>query len=560
MRRALLLWLALAGIAWLQFEVFPGHTYLQSGTQVYVPMLERMESPGYLSRDLVAAHPNLSYTIYDEITLFLCQQLRLSMERALEGQLFFFRLAALLGAFLLARAARLSDLDSLLVAALLGLGATLPGAGICTVESEPVPMAMALGAAILAAGLLARGRPLAGGLAGGIALLYDPTMALPFWIVVLIAFCWDRRTRRWFRPALPILLIALLLAGNLAQLQPAAAAQLAVLGRIPAKVAELQQFRTPYVWVSLWGRELWHYLALVVLGVWAGTRVWGRIGGLARWLIAGMGLVGFLSVAGSYLLVDIWKLNLAAAGQPARLLAYTVIAGTLLGAVAAVQAAMQRKSWEAFAWLALVLAIAFDARVLDWLNLDWLRVGNGMRVLETLLWLGLAAAGTWLVVRLENSRARVLVLTVPLLAMTALAFVRGGFRHERPGILKVADWAEQNTWGSSVFLFPDGGRELYPGVFRAISKRALWVDWKSGMQVAHGHEEAVEWGARWEQTMAESFSAKRIEEMLPLPIDYYVVKRENKLGSVPAAFVTQDYYVYDAQDLKNAAPGFGIKQ
>jgi hypothetical protein len=71
MRRVLLLSLGIAAVTWWQFEFFPGHTYLQSGTQIYVPILERLDSPGYLSRDLVATHPIVTYTIYDEATLFL---------------------------------------------------------------------------------------------------------------------------------------------------------------------------------------------------------------------------------------------------------------------------------------------------------------------------------------------------------------------------------------------------------------------------------------------------------------------------------------------------------
>ena len=66
---------------------------------------------------------------------------------------------------------------------------------------------------------------------------------------------------------------------------------------------------------------------------------------------------------------------------------------------------------------------------------------------------------------------------------------------ERPGwrsssveskdsVIELARWAEQNTWGGSLFLFPDAGRELYPGVFRGRSRRAVWVDWKGGMLAA----------------------------------------------------------------------------
>src|SRR5882762_9802030 len=174
MRRLLWLCLALAAIGWLEFEIFPGHTYLHSATQIYLPMLERMDSPGYLSRDLVATNPNVSYTIYDEVTLFLHREARLGFQRALEGQQFIFRLAGLIGVFLLARATGVGDAFSLLIAGLGKVGAALPGPAVYTVNTEPVPMAFACGATLLAAGLLATAKPLLGALAGAIALLYDP--------------------------------------------------------------------------------------------------------------------------------------------------------------------------------------------------------------------------------------------------------------------------------------------------------------------------------------------------------------------------------------------------
>ena len=91
MRRALLIFAGIAVLILLQFEFFPGHTYLQSDTQVYVPLLEKLESPGLLSRDSIATHPNVTYTIYDEITLFLHAAFRLSIETALLAQQIIFR-------------------------------------------------------------------------------------------------------------------------------------------------------------------------------------------------------------------------------------------------------------------------------------------------------------------------------------------------------------------------------------------------------------------------------------------------------------------------------------
>ena len=52
--RGFLVSLALVFCTWLGFRWFPGHTYLQSDTQIYLPMLERLDQPGYLARDFVA--------------------------------------------------------------------------------------------------------------------------------------------------------------------------------------------------------------------------------------------------------------------------------------------------------------------------------------------------------------------------------------------------------------------------------------------------------------------------------------------------------------------------
>src|ERR1700761_4555745 len=99
MRRAFLLLLCTAAITWLEFQVFPGHTYLKGDTQLLLPILERLDSPGFLSRDLVATHPHLTYTIYDEATLFLHEAGRLDFKTALTAQQLLYRFAAVLGVF-----------------------------------------------------------------------------------------------------------------------------------------------------------------------------------------------------------------------------------------------------------------------------------------------------------------------------------------------------------------------------------------------------------------------------------------------------------------------------
>ena len=109
MRRALLIALGVAAITTFQFEIFPGHTYLQGPTQLYVPMLERLDTPGYLSRDLVATHPSFTYTIYDEVTLFLHNTARRDIHQALIWQQILFRVVENAGVMMLLWSAGVGD-------------------------------------------------------------------------------------------------------------------------------------------------------------------------------------------------------------------------------------------------------------------------------------------------------------------------------------------------------------------------------------------------------------------------------------------------------------------
>ncbi len=187
MRRALLIFAGLCALTVLRFQVFPGHTYLQGTSQVYVPILERLNSPGLLSRDLVASNPNFTYTIYDEATLFLQDAGKMDLHTALELQQFLSEAAAVLGIFLLLRSTGLSDSFCLIGTAILNLGAMLPGPQVMLIDTEPTPHGFALGLTLLALGLLATGMPLLAGFAGGLALVYDPRVAGPFWIMILVA-------------------------------------------------------------------------------------------------------------------------------------------------------------------------------------------------------------------------------------------------------------------------------------------------------------------------------------------------------------------------------------
>ena len=496
MRRAFLLLLCTAAITWLEFQVFPGHTYLQGDTQLLLPILERLDSPGFLSRDLVATHPHLTYTIYDEATLFLHEVGKLDLKTALMAQQVAFRGAAVIGVFLLAIAARLSDPLALLISAVVNLGAVLPGPELLVTGPEATPRAFAFGLVLLAMGLLAREKPLLAGLAGGLALVYHVPTAAPFWAVVLLAFIFERRLRPLLRPALSILAVFVLLLANLAQLQPGVVEPQPLFAKISTRLAALQQFRIGYVWVSLWaGHEIWIYLAVWVCAVWATTRIWSRLNLQLRWFVVVLPLLGILSVPASDILLEHLRWSLVPALQPARTLAFTVVIASLACAIAALDAALNRRAKEAALWLLLVLL----------------------------------APLTILLHRTHRSPST------------------------EAAVAQLAAWAESNTWGSSMFLFPDAGRQLYPGMFRAESRRALWVDWKSGEQMKYFESAGEEWWERWRQTMQPGFSVPRLQAMLPLPIDYYVLERAHQLANVQPVFANAEFVVYDAADLTKAA-------
>jgi hypothetical protein len=499
MWRILGVFLGFLAIAWFEFEVFPGHSYLASSSQLYVPMLRHLDTPGYLSRDLVATHPDLTYTVYDEVTLFLHSVAKMDFRTALLTQQAVCRVAALLGIFLLARAAGLKPLFALVASALINLGTFLPGPDIWLIDHEPVPRAFAFGFLLLAMGNLAREKPLLGAVFGGLALLYDPVIAGPFWITVLIAFTVDKRMRWLVKPMLPVLLVFILMFANLAQLQQGTPDSQAFFSQFSHEVDALEKFRTPEIWVGLWPRgAIYLYLAIFVIGVWATTRVWPLLNRQLRWMLAFMPCMALGALPFSYVLLQHHRWSAILRLQPAQTLVYLFVLAWLLCAVAAAQAVKQRAIPEALIWCAVcVLALG-------------LNVG-----------------------KLQKQRTD-------------------------PAVQELAVWAENNTWGSSMFLFPDAGQARYPGVFRAESRRSLWVDWESGRLMNYYTEMAGEWWTRWMNTVQAPLSGNHLEQMLSLPIDYYVFRRGHVVGAntvkgwqgAKPVFSNKEFAVYEADALR----------
>lgn len=512
---------AIVTLTLLTFFQFPGRTYLQSDTQIYLPILEHLWDPTALTNDLLAQHPHVSFTIYDEVTLALRRLTGLDFEAVLAAQQLLFRALGILGIFLLARSVRLSTRMALLVAATFSLGAAIAGPTVLTIEFEPVPRGFAILLLLFAVGLAAHGRYLAAGFAVSLGFLYHAPSVIPFLLVYFCLAFWPSKPevmRRRIWGLLPILGGVLILLA-LSRLQVGAGESQAFLGRIDPELERIERLRAPYIWVSLWApRWIWQYLLLWAASLVAFWRVRRSTSQDVRFFLIGLPLVGLLSMPASWLLLEKWKWILMPQIQPARaVLLVTVMAG-FLAAIAAVKAAGQRRWWESALWFLLVFAIPASTFAVPTLPLALL-----------------AALAAWA----ESGRRKWALLPwaaailIPFFLFPASGFPRAN-QPENPDLRALAAWARSSTPKNAVFSFPDAGRELSPGIFRVRALRAVYVDWKSGGQVNFLRDFAREWWKRWQ----------RMNTYPAGGIDYFVLKPAHRLPGRTPLFENPTFLVY----------------
>ncbi|HEV2448469.1 MAG TPA: hypothetical protein VGS58_21200, partial [Candidatus Sulfopaludibacter sp.] len=170
----------------LTFFQFPGHTWLQQDSQIYVPVLENRVDPMALRNDILVQHPNVAYTLWDETALALHAATRLDFREALALEQIAARALGIWGLWLMATALGIPAGGAWLVAMIVSVGATIAGPAVLTIEYEPTPRAFALPLVICAIGLAAHRRYAAAGIAAACAFLYHPPTALPFWALFLL--------------------------------------------------------------------------------------------------------------------------------------------------------------------------------------------------------------------------------------------------------------------------------------------------------------------------------------------------------------------------------------
>lgn len=479
--------LALIAIALFGFFVFPGHTYLHQDSQIYLPMMERLVDSRVLSNDLIATHPHLSFTVYDEIAVGFRKLTGLDFQTILVAQQILTRLFGLFGVFLLAQSAGLSYSASTLVAGLYGLGATVVGPSVLTVEYEPTPRTFALPMIIFAAGLGAvRQWPLAGAAAFAGFLYHPPTVA-PILLLMLfyVVMPWhlDGRWRflAWIAAAVLVVVLA-------AKYQPGIRLEQDFFSRVSPDVDKLQRMRASYVFVGAWFGQYWfHHLFLCAVALGAWWRIGDRVEGFAQFLLALVPVLGLLSLLVAWITTDVLAWSLMPQLQPARAVLWTTFAAVVSSAIAA---GLATTLGERFLWLTLPFAVTIQVQPLALL---WPSTPVLLQHLGIVVALAVVAA---LSIR-YSAWAPGAVVAASMFVVLYGAGVRNYPQIHSPELDGLSAWARATTPIEAVFHFPDAGKELYPGIFRARAERAVWVDWKGGGQVNFMEPLAREWWRRW---------------------------------------------------------------
>ena len=521
----------------LTYFQFPGHTYLQSDTQIYAPILEHLRDPSVLQKDMVVKRPHVAFTLYDEIAQGLRTVFGVDLRAALTSVQVICRALGIWGLYMTASAMGLGTAAALLVAAILSLGATIVGPSVLSFEYEPVPRGFAVPLLFLAIGQAAKHRYLASGIAGSVAFLIHPPTVYPFWAVYFVyALAPARRIK--LRALLPLgaAIVALCIA---ALAQSGAGESHEFFQRIAPDQERLLRLRASYNWVSGWFASAFpHYAALYVATLLLTARVWDSTPRALRFFFLGLPLIAMLSMPLSYLLLERVKWILIPQVQPMRALLFLTVTAGLLAAVAGCRAAAGAQWWEAIPCFALAYLIPVNTKVWE--------VPPAHRVALVLSLSVLAAAAMWADARKFRwaGAAAAAVAVIAFFAVPSYGKVRNYPALHSAELNALADWARTATPKSAVFAFPDADKDQHPGVFRAFSLRSVYVDWKGGGQANYFRDLGEIWWSRWQTVMVEPMDLGQMDRYAAMGIDYVVVKAEHARANLTPVFRNDKFIVY----------------
>lgn len=541
--------LALGAFTLLTYLQFPGHTWLQQDSQTYVAILQHLDNPAVLAHDIVATHPHVQWTVYDEIARALHASTGLGYHAILDSQLLLFRFLGLAGVFLLAAAAGLNRLGAIFVAFLFGLGATIGGPEILSLEYEPVPRAFAFLLIVAALGYGAFGRwTISAGLAA-LALLYHPPTSAPYWLAVLVYALVFQRLKAvravpvaFFGASFLLLLFAALQSGE-RELQP-------LFTRIPADLIAVMRYRGAYNWVDLWKPEwLRQYVLLALFAAGAWFRLRQRLTRELAVLSASLTLYGLVSIPLSWLTLNVLGWSMMAQFQPARGVILVTLFAVVLGAAAAWSAAQRGARLESIAWLLAVFAIPANRLVLELFT----QAAQDPVVLKRLvLVVGLALAAALAAALCSEATAHWQKCALALVVPVAAAFLIPGFGQlanypqlHTPQLESLASWARTTTPPDAQFFFAAAGHRVTPGIFRVEAQRALFVDWKGGGQVNQNWEFAREWRRRWDWANQSPPALRTPAEYASAGIDFIVLAPAGTLPGLRPVYENADWRVFE---------------
>lgn len=515
----------------LTFFVFPGHTYLHQDTQIYVPMLQKIEDPALYAKDLIVSRPHLSWTLYDEVTLALRRVTGLDFRTVLEVQQLTFRGFGIWGVFLIGTSLGFTRRLSMFISALFSLGVMVLGPQVLTVEYEPVPRGFALPLVLCAIGLALHRRNMAAAAAASVAILYHPPTTAAFWFVFAVLI-W--KARDWRPLAIPA--TGLILLFVFSRLQPGLVERQPLLAIVSPAVDHLQRLRAAYDFVSLWPRDaLIHYGVLLCASALAMHRLDRRLTTTHRIVFWGLLAAGVLSVPFSVATLEGLRWSLIPQFQPARAILFVTALGMILSAAAGIHAGLEGRHGETLCWMLIPILLPVHRLVTPPYTLT-----------EALLIAALAGAATGAVAvhAVAPRRAAAALAMAGLGAYFGIPLV-GGIRNYTPlwnaEIADVAGWARSSTPRDAVFLFPKSGKDLHPGIFRAESRRAIYVDWKGGGQVNYFEDVALEWWARWQAVILKQASDA---ELAARGVDYVIVELRDIRHGVLPIYSNAGYAVY----------------
>ena len=523
---------AILAIAVLGFLFYPGHTYLEGDTLIYVPMLERLQAPVLFYEDPMISRPHLALTAYDEITLGLASFGRWPIELVLQAQHFLFRACWVAGIFLIALRFGLTPLQAWLVAALTSLGAV--GPTLATVELEPVPRAFAMGLSVLVLGVAANSRFVEAGVLLALAFLYHPTSAAPLTAAALVAIGLRRARPVLLAPLVAAVAVLLVLMHN----QTGVTESTALLRRTGELEEALQRQVMSAGFLTEW--SLRNFLdglteaALAALGWW---RLRSRTSSPLRELLGGLAFTAAASLPFNWILRERAGWALLAGWEPMRAFVYVVLLAAVFAAVCGVLAIDQRRWIEGSAWLAAALVLPLKEALIS-------RVADPNLIFLTAGLVAAALVGIWLA---DKTRGATIVVAglLPIVAIPLSGLKPAAPRVLTPGLEQLAAWAKAKTDENSVFLFADQGPSRGSGAFRARALRAVYVDYEGRALVNYFPEFTKLWWNRWTDTDRGNWAvtAEDFPRLASFHIDY-VVLRIDEVPNRQPEYQNAEYRVY----------------